>query len=396
MKSILIVSTSYPNSRNAASGVFVQNLAKAIGSKSAISSVAVIAPSVAGIETGAGTSQPVPVRYFRYAPNSLEVLAQLPGGIPAALRANPFTLLLVPAFLLGMFAATAKGAKSHDVVLAQWSVCGLVAGLACAVTGTTVVTTLHGEDVRNAFRKPIYRLILKLAIKLSAKIVCVSQEMKAELIDLFPDHREKYRFISNGVADELLDIRRTSPSPSGSPLRVILVGSLIPIKSVDHALESMKRLAGSEGCSITLTVVGDGYLLDDLRAQVVADGLEEVVNFLGVVDQAILIEEYQKHDLLLVTSKEEGRSTVVLEAMAASLAVVGSNVKGVREILAESPGGLLFDYGDIDQLCGLLRDIYVDRERAVDQGERNQRWIRESKLSWSEIANEYLALVDGY
>lgn len=392
---ILIVSTSYPNSRNIASGKFVQNLAEALSVKSEVSSVDVIAPSVAGIKPAAVSQHGLSVRYFRYAPNPLETLAQLPGGIPAALRNRPFAFLLIPFFLSGMFISVAGKIRTCDAVLAQWSICGFVAGVLCALTGKTLITTLHGEDVRSATEKRIFRLLLKLAMNFSGKVVCVSQEMKELLLEMYPDHREKISYISNGISSDLFHATVSKPPATDTPLKIIMVGSLIPIKSIDHAVDALHRLVRERDYSIILTIVGDGYLRNELDAKIKNEKLESSVTLLGLLDHTALIDEYKKHDLLLITSKEEGRSTVVLEAMASGLTVVGSDVKGIREMLSESPGGLLYDYADIDKLCDLLGNIYLNREIAVSNGKKNREWIKQMKISWPEIADEYLSMAGG-
>jgi glycosyltransferase involved in cell wall biosynthesis len=325
---VLIVTTSYPNPRNIASGQFVRSLAEAVDAHPRVSSVGVIAPSVTGIGNRPHLAHSIPVHYFRYAPNKVEILAQLPGGVPAALRKSLASYLLIPLFLVGMLLAIIRHVRGCDIVLAQWSICGFVTGIVCMFSKTRLVTTLHGEDVRNALHKPHFRLIMKGAMRWSADIVCVSHEMQQTLVDEFPADRDRIHYISNGVSSELLDLEHAY-SDDG-PLRIILVASLIPIKSVDHAIAAVRRLVVDEQCDVTLTIVGDGILRDDLTEQIRDQGLVGAVSLPGVVDHDQLIKQYAGHDVLLITSREEGRSTVVLEAMAAALAVVGSNVKGVR------------------------------------------------------------------
>ena len=388
---VLIVTTSYPNPRNVASGQFVRNLAEAVDADPRVSSVGVIAPSVTGIGNLPHLAHSVPVHYFRYAPNKYEILAQLPGGVPAALRKSLTSYLLIPLFLLGMLLAIIRHVRGCDVVLAQWSISGFVAGVVCVFSKTRLVTTMHGEDVRNAMHKRHFRLIMKGAMRWSADIVCVSHEMQQTLADAFPADRDRIHYISNGVSSELFNLEQVYSGDG--PLRIILVASLIPIKSVDHAIAAVRRLVADEQCDVTLTIVGDGILRDDLAKQIREQGLEGAVTFLGVVDHDQLIKQYAEHDVLLITSREEGRSTVVLEAMAAALAVVGSNVRGVREMLSESPGGLMYEYGDIEGLCAELLHLCRDRSLISGRGTENRRWIRALKLSWPDIAGRYLDLV---
>jgi glycosyltransferase involved in cell wall biosynthesis len=97
-------------------------------------------------------------------------------------------------------------------------------------------------------------------------------------------------------------------------------------------------------------------------------------------------------DLLLSTSDSEGLPNVVLEAMAAALPIVATDVGGTREALGET--GRLCPAGDVDGLADALLALLGDRAAREDLGRRAQerverefpmeRMIRETEATYSE------------
>ncbi len=159
---------------------------------------------------------------------------------------------------------------------------------------------------------------------------------------------EKLEVIANAVAPaepgpvgrtELLDELRL---PAGARL-IGLVGRLWPQKRVKDAIWAADLLKVIRD-DVHLLIVGDGPMRDRLlrfRDQV---RIRDKVHFLG--QRTDLVRLLPHFDLLFSTSEYEGQSNAVLEAMAAGLPVVATDIPGTRELVVHGTTGYLAPVGD--------------------------------------------------
>lgn len=160
--------------------------------------------------------------------------------------------------------------------------------------------------------------------------------------------------------------------------RLLYVGQLVPTKGVHTAIEALKLLLEQAGHhALELTIVGGTVLLDyerRLQELVRSFGLENTVHFAGLLPRDQLPAIYREHDIMIVPSSwDEPFGLILLEAMAAGLAVVGTATGGSAEILRHEFNGLVFSRDDA-QACAdcLLRlleqpDLF---ERVCRQGRK--------------------------
>src|SRR5262249_58792264 len=119
-------------------------------------------------------------------------------------------------------------------------------------------------------------------------------------------------------------------SPGGS-CRLLAVGGLVAKKGFDVLLDAVGALSGPW----RLRLVGDGPERERLERQVRALGLEDRVTFCGPLTHEALPIEYQHADIVVVPSvrdpsgDRDGLPNVVLEAMAAGAAVVGTDARAI-------------------------------------------------------------------
>src|SRR5262249_44902409 len=184
---------------------------------------------------------------FRYAPRRLQTLAHAPGGIPVALRTRKWAFLLVPGFLLAMFASCLRLGRSIDIIHANWAICGCIAGLAGRLLCVPVITSLRGDDITRAQRSFADRLILSLCLHWSHAVVTVIHAIEAWIQERYPHHTSKICTIENGVEDVFLALPAGhNTAPSEPRLRLLTVGSLIARKGVDQIIAAVHRLPERE------------------------------------------------------------------------------------------------------------------------------------------------------
>lgn len=123
---------------------------------------------------------------------------------------------------------------------------------------------------------------------------------------------------------------------SGHPLRLLWVGRLMPRKGLNLVLDVMKELKMSK--NITLTVVGDGELRQDVEDQIRKYELADTVTLLGTIAYDQIKHCYSEHDILFFTPLRESGGLQILEAMAYGLPVVTLNLHGPGELVTNSRG----------------------------------------------------------
>lgn len=159
-----------------------------------------------------------------------------------------------------------------------------------------------------------------------------------------------------------------------APRRRFMVGLIGRIKHFKgqhlliEALEEMVEAGGDVGALIIGHAMEDAYL-DGLRQRVARGPLRERVQFLGFVNEpATLMGCF---DAVVLTSVEETFGLVLIEAMRAGTAVIGTAAGGVPEIIEDDVSGLLIPPNDGHALAGALARLYRDpalRQRLAQAG----------------------------
>ncbi len=386
---LLVLTTSYPTANNPGGGIFIHRMLEHLPDHVRIT---VVTPDTREPIHRAGfsnqISQLVPVRY---APKPLQMLANRPGGIPAALKSAPWLTILAPLWALTMFFKTLRLAGKSDLIHAHWSVCGLIGGLAGWLCGTPVITTFHGTDVVWAERSELFRLIIRCCFKLNDRIVTVSSAMADRLVSGWPRWRQNIRSIPNGVSPAFFHAQTRRRAAKGPEMVFCTVGNLIESKQVDHIIQAFGRVVHS-GRAARLVIAGGGPCGTRLKQIARRMSLDRRIEFLGAIPPDQVPELMTRTHVLVLASAHEGLPTIVLEAMAAGVAVIASDIHGVRELIDHERNGLLFTPGDIEGL-GKQMAALADQPALVRKlAGRARRWITEQNLTWRNTAEQYMRI----
>lgn len=173
------------------------------------------------------------------------------------------------------------------------------------------------------------------------------------------------------------------------PIRILFVGKLDPIKGPDLLLDALERLAADQA-PVDASFVGGGSLEADLRER--AHGIAgSRITFYGVRRGQDLKALYTTSDIVVVPSRYETFSLVVLEAMAAGRPIVASRVGGIPEILQERRNAILVS-PDGQALAAGLRTLIDDPKLRQSMREANLADSRDR--SWSRVVTRYWDLYD--
>jgi glycosyltransferase involved in cell wall biosynthesis len=149
------------------------------------------------------------------------------------------------------------------------------------------------------------------------------------------------------------------------PVELLSVGRLDPEKAPDMLLKALALLEKRTPGRYRLTIVGDGPLENQLRAE--ADRFGDAVRFRGHVPNGPeLFELYRASDIFVHVARTEGLPQVLTEAQAAGLPIVATDVGGVRAGLGDGAEGLLVPPDDPEALAAAITRVASDDDlRAV-------------------------------
>ncbi|HBO45907.1 MAG TPA: hypothetical protein DD670_18700, partial [Planctomycetaceae bacterium] len=132
--------------------------------------------------------------------------------------------------------------------------------------------------------------------------------------------------------------------------------------------EASSWLADAPDCDLVL--VGHGPQRCELERLAAEKGISERVHFLGF--RADVPAILARSSLLVLPSRWEGMPNVVLEAMAAGLPVIATNVEGVAELLGDDADGQMVPFGDMAAFAAAVTRVLSDRDLAERLGRRNR------------------------
>ncbi len=255
-------------------------------------------------------------------------------------RASPVPKTSYAFYLASAFAAyrrlLATGFRP-DVIHAHVFEAGLPAVLLGRRYGIPVVITEHDSDFprRRLARAAVWRA--RVAFALAHRVLPVSQALQRGIQAY--GIRGRFQVVPNVVDTErFLPPAKTLREPQ--PLRLLFVGSLIPVKGLSVLLTALSRLGWPPG-TWRLDVIGDGSERAACEQQAVESGLGTQIVFHGVQTKAVVADFMQRADLLVLPSLWDNAPCVLIEAMACGLPILATQVGGIPEIVDEAVGCLV-------------------------------------------------------
>jgi glycosyltransferase involved in cell wall biosynthesis len=153
------------------------------------------------------------------------------------------------------------------------------------------------------------------------------------------------RVVRNGIAETEFD--PVTPRPDAAD--IVCVGELRPVKAIDVLIEALAILAQS-GRRVTAIIAGEGPEAAKLQAQANRLGVGDQVRFIGHCPAR---KAFTMGRMLVIPSRAESLPYVVLEAVAAALPVIATDVGGVPEIFGAAAGQLI----PADDIAALMAAI---------------------------------------
>lgn len=279
---------------------------------------------------------------------------------------------------LGSLVSLMRGERL-DVVHLNSSKAGGTGALAARLAGVRrIIFTAHGwafNEDRAWWQRVLLFAASTVTVWLSHEVICVSHAV-ARAISRAPFTAAKLAVIYNGIAPV--------PALSGSDAREMLspnadagfwigmLSELHPTKRVGDAIRAMPSVV-SDRPDTCLVVLGEGEERHRLEGLIRELRLESHVLLAGFrSDARSLLPAF---DLFVHASRSEALGFAVLEAGAAGLPVVATNVGGIPEIISDASFGTLVPAQDPKALADAIRALMHDPERRARTGENLKRRV---------------------
>ena len=232
-----------------------------------------------------------------------------------------------------------------------------------------VVHTYHGHVLEGYFSRrstAVFVAIERVLARWTDALVAISSRIQHELLD---EHRigrqQQFRVVPLGfdlapfaaIDDAARRRARATMNLAPSAPVVTFAGRLTAIKQPRLFIE-IARLVADRQPEATFLVVGDGDLRAETEALAVEGGLKDCVRFLGWRRDLDAI--YAATDVFLLTSRNEGTPVAIIEAMAAGVPCVSTDVGGVRDVIDRADLGVLVPPGETRTIADAVCDL-IDR-----------------------------------
>jgi len=218
------------------------------------------------------------------------------------------------------------------------------------------------------------RIILRIIMKFSSRVITISNVLKNALMKL---HKSKFTIIPNVVDTNFFIINKSNFI---TDRKVLLHVSLLndEQKNISGILRSVQKLRLIRK-DFELKIIGEGKDLNKLKSLAAnIQNNDEYFYFLGNVTNNQLVKLYQQSDLFILNSNFETFGCVLIEAIACGTPVISTRCGGPEEIITVN-NGLLIDVNNDDQLT-----------KSIDWVLNNQDFFDKNKMrSDCEIRYSY-------
>ncbi len=238
----------------------------------------------------------------------------------------------------------------------------------------TQVTTLSSWQYW--IKYAAYRWTVDKAVAKARKILVPTHTIQDAILKYYPKAGHKVLVTLEGIDPELFKRK----ARTGLPLqkRLIYVGSLYPHKNIRVVLDALAHLKG-----YSLDIIGARNVFQDkVQRYVKEKGLEHRVQFLGYVSDQDVSELYATSTALVQPSLSEGFGLTGVEAMAAGIPVLASDIPIFREVYGKA--AVFFDPHSSESFAEKLRGLEKqDRNKIIQSG---KEWAKQ--YQWSKMIEQ--------
>lgn len=231
-----------------------------------------------------------------------------------------------------------------------------IAMVAARVLRIPFSLTLHGSDVL------IHATYLDIKLRRCQFCVTVSEFNRRHILENCAEVDPKKILVRRMGVDCGVPGPQVRAESENAPLTVLAVGRLHAVK--DHAfLVRACHLLKSRGLRFICCIAGDGPERASLERLMRDLQVEREIRLLGHLARDEIDDQYEKADLVVLTSRSEGIPLVLMEAMAREKVVLAPAITGIPELVLDGVTGFLYEPGSLDDFT--TRVELISRARSA-------------------------------
>jgi len=244
-----------------------------------------------------------------------------------------------------------------------------------------------------------YRIVFKNAVENALKVIVPSKEVKSQLLKNFPNAAGKVKVVYEGVEEKF-----SNPVKNGKILTkykikkpfVVYTGSVYPHKNINRLLQSIKVIntlyfnkLNKKKLYLVISCARSVFW-KKLAKKVKEIKLEEYVRLPGFIPDKELATLYNEASCFVFPTLSEGFGLPGLEAMAAGLPVVCSDLPVLREVYGDA--AFYFNPLNVEEMAEKISEFVcssgrIKRDKIIKKG-----FSQVKKYSWKKMARETLTI----
>lgn len=284
--------------------------------------------------------------------------------LPKIFKSNNLDLLHVPHFNVPIFYKGKFMVTIHDLIHHEFQ--------------ETSATSKN--PIIFKFKRFAYKKVISHAIKKSKKIIVPSKYIKRQIVEQFAVKPDKIVVTYEAAEEEYFRVESPVSRVKGDS--IIYVGNVYPHKNVNKLLDAMKMIKNVE---LTIVCPRDIFA-QRLKDEIKSRNLEKRVKMTGYLAAEDLSKLFSKSTAYVFPTLSEGFGIPGLNAMAAKLPVICSNIPVLKEVYGDA--ALYFDPKDPKDIATKIRKVLASESVRDDLIEKGRTQAK--KYSWSKMAKETL------
>lgn len=213
------------------------------------------------------------------------------------------------------------------------------------------------------------------------KIICVSDSVKKSFIKKWNIKSTLVTLYNPILTDEIkLKASENLEMRKKWKIQFIAVGRLVSQKGFDRLIKAVNKLRNDNYIDFGLIILGEGEEHEYLDNLIQKYELNQIVKILGFKNNPY--PYMATSDILVCSSRAEGYSLVVAEAMVLGLGILSTNCSGPNELLDYGEFGLLVE-NDENGIFDGLKEILENRELLLqlkDKAKKRSKWFDNEKF----------------
>jgi L-malate glycosyltransferase len=241
-------------------------------------------------------------------------------------------------------------------------------------TSAAHIFTCHGYFKR--------RMLRRLFPCWGSKVIAISEQVREHLVSDFKLGEEKISLIHNGIDTQRFNVSDAAAKSKakerlglGQNEVIGIIARLSDVKGHAYLIKAMPAIL-KEVPQARLFIVGEGRMRAELIALAKVLNLENSVLF--APELCDTMEVLKAMDIFVMPSLKEGLGLALMEAMACGLAVVGSNIGGIKSLIKPEVNGLLVEPGDVTGLAAAANRLLKDKVMAASFGRQARAFIADN------------------